>query len=129
MNKFNTTYIYDLHNIYKNWLNELALSKDEIAYFRKNLETVATANNKIEVTAFVESFQNKFITHLNELQLLTHDVKEAEKIIENNIKENPIAADHRKLALDDTLNDRMQQFNKLFRELKMEYNTFLARTL
>ncbi len=124
-----TNYLYDLHNIYKTWLNELALAKDEIAHFRKNLETVVNANNKVEITSKVEQYQNMFITNLNELQLLIHDVNTAERLIEENIKQNPVAADHRKMEVDGELNQRMQQFHKLFRELKFDYNNFLAKTL
>ena len=32
----NSAYIYDLHNVYKNWLNELALSNDELGIFKTN---------------------------------------------------------------------------------------------
>ncbi|MBP9689801.1 MAG: hypothetical protein KBE91_09340 [Bacteroidia bacterium] len=125
----NSAYIYDLHNVYKNWLNELALSNDELGIFKTNLEKIVLANNQIEVTARIEQFQNQFITHLNELQLLRHDIKAAENEIEKNIAENPVAADHRKLDVDNTLEDRMQQFKKLFLELKNDYTAFLAKTL
>lgn len=122
------TYLYDLHQIYTTWLNELALAVDELDHFKLNLEKIAIANNKIEVTSQVEQFQNKFITHLNELHELKHLIHEAEQKLEQNIKSNPVAADHRKEEMDGTLNDRMQQFQKLFRELKAEYTRFLAKT-
>ena len=107
------TYLYELHNSHKSWLNELALADDEIALFKVNLEKVLTANNKQEITAQVEQFQNQFITHLNELQMLRHDVKEAEKNIEKNISDNPVAADHRKIEADQGLIERVQQFQKI----------------
>ena len=110
-------------------VNELALAKDEIAHFRKNLETIVNANNKVEITSKVEQYQNMVITHLNELQILMHDVNAAERLIEDNIKQNPVAVDHRKIEVDGDLNERMQQFHKLFRELKFDYNNFLAKTL
>lgn len=124
-----TNYLYDLHNIYKTWLNELALANDEIGHFKQNLERIVTANNKPEVTGRVEQFQNQFITHLNELQILRHEVQEAERKLEKSVNDNPVAVDHRKMEMDTALNDRMQQFHKLFRELKFEYNNFLAKTL
>lgn len=124
-----STYLYDLHNIYQTWLNELALANDEVAHFRANLEKIASANSKVEVTARVEQFQNQFTTHLNELQTLRHDLNAAEAKIRESVNENPVAVDHRKLEMDEALNDRMQQFTKLFRELKNEYNTFLAKTM
>lgn len=124
-----SNYLYDLHNIYKTWVNELALANDEIEHFRANLEKVISANSKPEVTARVEQFQNQFTTHLNELQQLRHDVNEQEAQIRVNINENPTAADHRKMEMDAGLKDRMQQFTKLFRELKNDYTNFLAKTL
>ncbi len=124
-----STYLYDLHQNYKNWLNELALANDEIEHFRANLEKVVVANNKTEITARAEQFQNQFITHLNELQILRHDIKAAENVIEKNIADNPVAADHRKMEVDATLEDRMSQFQKLFKDLKTDYNGFLAKTL
>lgn len=124
-----STYLYDLHQNYKNWLNELALANDEIEHFRANLEKVVVANNKTEITARAEQFQNQFITHLNELQILRHDIKAAENVIEKNVTDNPVAADHRKMEVDATLEDRMSQFQKLFKDLKTDYNGFLAKTL
>lgn len=125
----NSTYLYDLHQTYKNWLNELELANDEIEHFRANLEKVVIANNKTEITARTEQFQNQFITHLNELQILRHDIKAAENLIEKNITDNPVAVDHRKMEIDATLEDRMSQFQKLFKDLKTDYNGFLAKTL
>lgn len=125
----NSTYLYDLHQTYKNWLNELALANDEIEHFRANLEKVVIANNKTEITARAEQFQNQFITHLNELQILRHDIKAEENLIEKNITDNPVAVDHRKMEIDATLEDRMSQFQKLFKDLKTDYNGFLAKTL
>lgn len=124
-----STYLYDLHQTYKNWLNELALANDEIEHFRANLEKVVVANNKTEITARAEQFQNQFIAHLNELQILRHDIKAAENLIEKNITDNPVAVDHRKMEVDTTLEDRMSQFQKLFKDLKTDYNGFLAKTL
>jgi hypothetical protein len=123
------TYLYELHNIYKSWLNALALADDEIALFKVNLEKVLSANNKHEITAQVEQFQNQFITHLNELQMIRHDVNEAEKNLEKNIADNPVAADHRKIEADQGLKERVQQFQKMFLDLKHNYNTFLSKTL
>ena len=123
------TYLYELHNIYKSWLNELALADDEITFFKVNLEKVLTANNKLEITSQVEQFQNQFITHLNELQILRHDIKVAEKNLEQNISNNPVAADHRKIAADQGLRERVQQFIKLFMDFKYNYNAFLSKTL
>lgn len=121
-------YLYELHKIYQTWMNELALASDELAYFKLNLEKIVVANTKVEVTSRVEQFQNKFIAHLNELQELKHAVNEAEKKIEENIKSNLVAVDHRKEEMNPELNERMQQFHKLFRELKTEYTQFLAKT-
>ena len=67
-----STYLYDLHQTYKHWLNELALANDEFEHFKANLEKVVVANNKTQITARAEQFQNQFITHLNELQILYH---------------------------------------------------------
>ena len=123
------TYLYEIHNSYKSWLNELALADDEITIFKVNLEKVLTANNKQEITSKVEQFQNQFITHLNELQLLRHDIKGAEKNLEKNISDNPVAADHRKIEADQDLIERVQQFQKMFLDLKHNYNAFLSKTL
>ena len=129
MTTTSSNYLYDLHKIYQTWVSELALANDEIGSFKSNLEKVAIANNKMEVTSLVEQFQNKFTTHLNELQILRHDVNAAEAKLRESINQNPVAVDHRKMEMDAALNDRMQTFTKLFTELKAEYNNFLAKTL
>jgi hypothetical protein len=124
-----STYLYDLHQTYKHWLNELALANDEFEHFKANLEKVVVANNKTQITARAEQFQNQFITHLNELQILRHDIKAAENEIQKSITDNPVAADHRKMEVDAALEDRMFQFQKLFKDLRTDYNGFLAKTL
>ncbi len=123
-----SAYLYELHQIYKTWLSELALATDELAHFKLNLEKIVVANTKIEVTSKVEQFQNQFITQLNEIQELRHEINGAEAKVEQNIKNNLVAADHRKEELNPLLSERVQQFHKLFLELKTEYTQFLAKT-
>lgn len=122
-------YISEIHNDHKMWLSALTLSQDEIRSFNNRLSEIAAANSATEVLAQVEHFQNQFIRENEVIDILSHDIRIAEKEISDNAASNNVAVEHRKVADDAELRDRMVTFEKIYADLKKEFMTFLSRTL
>lgn len=124
-----TKHINDLHFEHQVWLNALSFYKEEIGIFEKRLEEVVTRNTVTEVLAQVEHFQNQYIREREVIDELRHDIKQHENFLEKESKEHPVAIDHRAFGDHVELRDRMETFEKLYRELKTEFMQWLSRVL
>lgn len=122
-------YIYELHNDHKMWLSELTLTQDELKSFTNRLQEIASANTASDILAQVESFQNQFIRENEVIDTLKHDINKAEQEIVNNVSANNVAVEHRKVADDVALRDRMETFHNIFLGLKLSFMAFVAKTL
>ena len=122
-------YLIDLHKEYTKWTKALDFYKDEISTFKHRLEEIIIRNTETEVTAQVEHFQNQFIRQNEVIDILKHDIHEAEHTLVLNAKENNVATDHRMVEEDAALADQMTMFNKIYGELKVQFNRFAADTL
>ena len=125
----NKTYIFDLHKDHGAWLNALDFYQDEILVFKNRLAEVSAKNSGHEVKHEVEKYQNRFFIQKNEIDLLKHYINHSEIELVDKIKANPIASDHRKTELDLPLQERFEIFEKLFKELKIDFNKFVAKYL
>jgi len=119
-------YLKDLHNDYKEWKKNLEFYRDEIKTYNHRLEEIITANNKVEVTSQVEHFQHQFIRQNEVIDELVHDINAEEHKIVENAQANNVATDHRKSEVNEKLVDQVQTFDKIFGELKDEFNRFAA---
>lgn len=123
------TYFFDLHQDHVEWLKALDFYDDELLIFKKRLAEVSAKNTSVDVKKEVEKYQNKFIIQKNEIDNLKHYVHGAERDMEEEIKKNPVAVDHRKTTEDLNIRDKVEVFVKLFAELKEEFNEFVGRNL
>jgi hypothetical protein len=123
------TYFFDLHEDHVEWLKALEFYQDEILVFKNRLAEVSSKNTDISIKKEVEKYQNKFIIQKNEIDNLKHYIHHSEQEMEEEIKKNPVAVDHRKTTEDLSLRDRFQMFEKLFAELKEEFNDFVGKNL
>lgn len=122
-------YIADLHFDHMEWINSLKFYKDEIGIFEHRLEDIVRRNNKHEVMAELEHFQNQFIREREVIDELRHDIKAHENVLEKESKDHPVAIEHRYFTDHAGLRDRFQTFEKLYRELKAEFHQWLAKRL
>lgn len=121
------TSILDQHAEHTKWLNEMAFYKDEIKVMQKRIEEVISKNTNKEVAVKIEHFQNQLLIQDSNISKIQHHINHDENAIQNNIKANPIASDHRKA--EDHVEERamVADFEKHFKELKTELNTFLSK--
>lgn len=120
-------YIYDLHAEHLEWLNKVAFYKDEIKIMRNRLEQVASKNSNKEVQALVEHFQNQLIVQDEQNDILRHNVKEYENVIEDHLKKNEVAADHLKWDDHAKMREAVDVYEKIFNDLRKELIGFLAK--
>lgn len=125
----NEKYISELHADHKMWVSELTLAADQLNSFQQRLQEVNSANTAAEIRAQVEHFQNQFIREKEVIDILVHDINAEEKQLSENARANNVATDHRRVADNEALRDRMVTFAKIFGELKAEFTAFLAKTL
>jgi D-ribose pyranose/furanose isomerase RbsD len=125
----NQMYILDLHANHSEWLRVLDFYKDELQILTGRLSEVSAKNTKADIKVKVEQFQNRFIIQKETLDIIRHDIKAEEQLLQAEIKSNPVAVDHRKMEDNEPLRDRIEIFVKLFEELKDEFSSFAAELM
>lgn len=123
------TSIYSQHYDHSGWLNKLDFYNDEMKIMQQKLEEVNSKNTAIEVRKSVEHFQNQLFIQKNNSDKLRHHIKREEKEIQNSIKSNPVAVDHRKTEDHTEERSMMESFEKNFNLLRKEFNAFLSERL
>jgi hypothetical protein len=126
MEKMKTEKAYDLHIEHSQWLENLKFYEDEMGIFRNRVSEISGKYTDVEVQKQVEHFQNQLIIQKNELDELRHSIKDHENYIENRVAHNP-AADHKYVNDHVKERDRMETYERLFKEMKTELNKFLAK--
>ena len=121
-----TAFIYDQYQIHQDWLSRLEFYKEEIQILKERLQEITSKNNSLDVLVKVEHFQNQFIIQRNNIDELAHSIKVNEAKIVQEIKNNPVAVEHRKVDNHVKEEGFMIYFEKNFSELRAEYNRFSA---
>lgn len=119
-------HIADLHNDHKLWLNTLDFCKDEIAILERRMEEIAARNTVGEVLAELEHFQNQYIRQREVIDEMRHELKQHENALEKEVRDHPIAVEHRLFNDHGAHRDAMATFEKIYRELKDEFMRWLA---
>lgn len=120
-------HIGDLRNDQREWLNALAFYKEDIVILEHRLEDIVRRNNKQEVMAELEHFQNRFIREREVIDELRHDIKQEENVLEKELRDHPVAIEHRYFTDHTDLRERFTIFEKLYRELKQEFQQWLGK--
>lgn len=126
--RLKTEKAYQLHVEHFQWLENLKFYEDELKILRERISEIAGKNTKKSVLKQVEHFQNAMIIQRNEIDELKHLIHVHEEYIEKNIANNP-AADRKNLNDHVKERERMEIFEKLFKEMKDEMNTFLRKVM
>lgn len=111
---------------YKLWRTQLDFFREEIKIYIHRLEELLTKKNQKEMLSQAEHFQNQFIRQNEVIDELYHDAKAHENNIQKltnngNIDPDFIFDEH------ESLEEQMQIFEKIYMDLKMEFNHFVAR--
>jgi hypothetical protein len=125
----NKKYITDLHQDHQEWEKKFAFYEDELKIMKNRLAEISAKNTDVSVKIKVEQFQNRFIIQKDEIDQLKHIIHIEEGELVENVKENPIASDHRKLSDNVELREKVLIFDPIFESLKEDFNQFAAENL
>lgn len=122
-----TASIYSQHEENTQWVNKLQFYRDELQILNGRLEEITTKNNQPEVLKEVEHFQNQWIIQRNNIDEILHKVNENERALQEEINNNPVAVDHRKMEYHAEEKNLMDGFEKNFNDLRDDFNRFASK--
>ena len=119
--------IFQLHDEHKEWLNRLDFYKQDIKFLAERVAEISAKNTDKDILTSCEHYTNTLDIQLNEAQKLKHAIKRHEKLVEQEIQQNPVAVDHR--SMDDHAQERedVERFEQLFGELRKELIRFCSK--
>jgi hypothetical protein len=106
---------------HKEWQGKINFYKEEIIKLNAELEEFVLREKSKELLAQVEHFQNQFIRQREVLDMMRHDFKQHENAIEGHTL-NPL---QNLAAMHMAERDKLVQFEKIFRQLREEFHSFL----
>ncbi len=119
--------IYTQHAENQEWIKKLKFYKDEISILSNRLGEVAIKNNHQDVRIQVEHFQNQFIIQKNNIDEISHAIKQHEAAIEKEISHNATAVEHRKFEYHDRQKEQVSSFESNYKTIKSNFNQFVAK--
>ncbi len=122
-----STKIDSLHIEHREWLKKLDFYQEDLTILKRRLEEIAAKNTAKDVLSMVEHFQNQFIIQKNEIDEFRHSIKILGNEIESIINKNPIAINRQRIEDHPELRERMERFEKIFHELRMELMRFASK--
>lgn len=125
--KNNGEYLSDLHFEHQLWNSKLNFYADEVKIYENRLSEIAGRYTSEEVLAQVEHFQNQFIRQKELIDELKHNVNNHEEALVDYAEANPVAVDHAKFRDHGTMREEMEGFDKVYGELKAEFQRFSAK--
>jgi site-specific recombinase XerD len=112
------------------WQNRISFYKSELEDFNKHLSDVIAENrNRSIEMPLVEHFQNQFIVQKERLDIIRHDFKQHENLmqgIENDTLKEP---KHGLKKIHEMEREKLEQYEHIFHELRNEYNVFLDKNI
>ena len=111
------------------WLRGIEFYEDEIKIMRKRLSEVSNANTAREVKKRVEQFQNQFNVHDEQLRKLRHSVNNHAINISNDFENHNGQIERTTVTEHDTMRDDYVNTEKLFNEMRHDFNRFLSKYL
>ncbi|MFN5295001.1 MAG: hypothetical protein ACK5BL_05680 [Flavobacteriales bacterium] len=111
------------------WLRGIEFYQDEIKIMRNRLNEISSNNTAREVKKKVEQFQNQFEVHEEQLNKLRHAVKSHAIHIANDYENHHGQLEQKTMTEHDSMRDDYVNTEKLFNEMRHEFNRFLSKYL
>ncbi len=118
-----TTQPTDLTEQINSWKEEVNEVREEVKMMRERLEQIALSSAPREVMANVEHFENRLLREREVADEMFHDLKQCAKKL--SAQSPAVIHDDRPICDYDTMSNRMEIFQKLFMELKADFNQFM----
>lgn len=115
----------EMKNEHDAWQDRIRFFKDEISHFNHHLGRLAISGGRNDTMASVERFQNQFIRQKEVLDIIRHDFKQHENLIEaleDGAANEPSVGIQK---IHSTQREKLEQFERIFHDLRNEFNVFL----
>lgn len=109
------------------WLKSIDFYKDDLITMEDRLLEIVKKNNSKEAMAGIEHFQNQFILQRNNMHDLIHAIHEHDHRVAIEAKEHAGKVETILASEHDNLKDQFDSFEKIFNELRHEFNLFLSK--
>ncbi|MBL7923220.1 MAG: hypothetical protein JNL88_03390 [Bacteroidia bacterium] len=109
------------------WQDRLRFYKDEISHFNNHLGRLSISGGGQDVMANVERFQNQFIRQREVLDIIRHDFKQHENLIEALEVGRAAEPNDGIQRIHSIQRDKLEQFENIFHDLRNEFNVFLNK--
>ena len=121
--------IDELHFEHGIWMKELDFIKDELKIFSYRLSEVGERYTSTAVLARLDQFQNKFMLQQQTADTLLQDLNIHEQKLNAAAIINSISIDRISFSLHHQMQDRMETFEKIYRQLRNDYLRYLSETM
>jgi hypothetical protein len=111
------------------WLRGIDFYQDEIKIMRKRLQNISANNTAREVKRKIEQFQNQFEVHEEQLRKLRIAVKNHAVHIAGDLTDHHGQLERNTVLEHDTMRDDYVNTEKLFNEMRHDFNRFLSKYL
>lgn len=118
-----------MHLICEDWKRELEFYKNEIAYFRKRLEEIASKNTGHDILTQIEHYENKFrimSVHVDEMR---HDINLKNETLLKEASEKPNYINVKMVDTDEELIDLMHDTSSDYQSTKKDFYNFLSKVM
>jgi hypothetical protein len=119
--------IEEVHFWNRVWRNQIAFYFQELKIFQERLEHIAASNPSKEIHIPIEQFQNRFIIQRNELDKIEHLVNITEDQAVQSGKMHVRRIDYLSSEQFSEIKNSMQQYEKLFKEMREDFYNFISR--
>jgi len=124
-----TTSIKNVSHNHEEWKNALGFYKDELNVFKHRLTEVASKNTAKETMQLVEHFQNQFLIQHENIDILRHDINEHLIRMAKEVQLHAGHIDKDEVPVHFLLKERFENEQKVFTDLKEEFQQFLSKVL
>jgi hypothetical protein len=108
------------------WQQQITRIKEELKSLNNELAVIVSRFTPRDVPADVEHFQNQFIRQKEVLDILRHDFKQHENLLEALLKQPGKANVEDISALHHTQIQKLEDYIRIYDELKREFAEFAS---
>jgi predicted nuclease with TOPRIM domain len=124
MSYTNASHLSAEHN---EWLGKLDFYEEELGILKERLTEIAGKNSSLDARAGMKHFQNQFIVQQNNIDQLKHTVKENAHLAFEDVKQHAGRVGSGIVDEYKIIDDAIQRFEKVVKELRREFNLYLSK--
>ena len=122
-----TVNIHHIRNLNNDCLRGLTFYKQEFSILQERLDEIAGKNTSDEAAMGIEHFQNQFLIHGMAMDQLLYRIHKNDKELENELESTGVYVQAETAAQHEQVHEEYQNEERLFNQLRHEFNRFAAK--